>query len=348
MVTPVIDTHRHPFGKGEQDIAVSVGAYDPAKPLPQATAGQVLYAEWLDEETTVAGQRDGGVTRAILSNGGELEFFSQLSGGDARATAQMMLDEKLGLIERHPDDFGLMVDADPFDHRFSEFVIAGLEHHGACAISVATSWGDGEQRRFLDDPAAEWLWRLAVDRGVAVHLHPPMMPCGHESQFPYRLAEVVGRPCDTALTIARMIYSGVFDRYPGLQVMTVHTGGAVPAIVGRLDFGWRVNFNGVADRASVADVEDRNALMPSEYLRRNVWADVMGLSAPCVTRAIEVYGIDHITFGTDYGPVPISPREHLDMVLSLGLSDEHLENVLWRNADAVLSLGVAHERALHP
>jgi aminocarboxymuconate-semialdehyde decarboxylase len=175
-----------------------------------------------------------------------------------------------------------------------------------------------------------------------------MSPYGHESQVPYRLAEVVGRPCDTAVTVARMIYSGVFDRHPSLQVMTVHTGGAVPAIVGRLDFGFRLNFHGVADRESVADYEDRNQLTPTDYLRRNVWADTMVLSGPCVLRAIEVYGIDHITFGTDYGPVPISPREHLDIVLSLGLTADDVEKVLWRNADDVLGLGIAHELALHP
>jgi hypothetical protein len=33
----------------------------------------------------------------------------------------------------------------------------------------------------------------------------------------YRLNEAVGRPFDTALTAARMIYSGVFDKYPSLK-----------------------------------------------------------------------------------------------------------------------------------
>jgi predicted TIM-barrel fold metal-dependent hydrolase len=337
----VVDTHRHPFGKREQEIMASVGAYDPSRPLPQAARGNVWYAEWLDEDTTVAGQREGGVTRSLLSNGGELEFFAELGGGDTLGTARMMLEEKLELIGRHPDDFGLMVDVDPFDERFSEFLAEGLDRHDACAISVATSWGDGDRRRFLDDSAADWLWQLATERAVAVHLHPPMMPYGHELQYPYRLAEVVGRPCDTALTVARMIYSGVFDRHPRLQAMTVHTGGAVPAIVGRMDFGWRLNFNGVADRSSVADVEDRNELSPSEYLRRNVWADTMGLCGPCVVRAIEVYGIDHIVFGTDYGPVPISPREHVKMVLSLGLDDDQVEKILWRNADKLMRLGLS-------
>ena len=336
----VIDTHRHPFGAGSKRLMGSVGAYDPAAPLPQAARGNVFYAEWLEEETSVAGQRAGGVTRALLSNGGELELMAQLAGGDARAALRMLLDDKLALVERYPADFELMADANPFDEGCRALVEEALDRHGARAISVATSRGDGAQRRFLDDPACDWLWELASERERAVHLHPPMLPLGHEVQQPYRLMEVVGRPCDTALSVARMIYAGTFDRHPELQIITVHTGGAVPSLIGRLDFGWRLGFKGVADRAAVEPYEHRNQLAPSAYLRRNVWADTMGLCARCVRDAIDVYGIDHIVFGTDYGPVPISPREHLDMVLGLGLSAEDRDKVLWRNADWLFHLGL--------
>jgi predicted TIM-barrel fold metal-dependent hydrolase len=66
----------------------------------------------------------------------------------------------------------------------------------------------------------------------------------------------------------------------------------------------------------------------------------MGLCGRCVRDAIEVFGIDHIVFGTHYGPVPISPREHIDMVLALGLSSEDEDKILWRNADRLLKLGL--------
>ncbi len=336
----IVDTHRHPLGTGPQRILARIGAFDPNAPLPQASRGNVFYAEWLDEATTVPGGQEGGITKAVLSNGGEVEFWAQLSGGDVRKTLDMLLEDKLGLKERHPGVFEIMVDAHPFDETCRDFLDEGLDGHGAKAISVATSWGDGAERRFLDDPACEWLWELATARDVVVHLHPPMLPLGHEVQVPYRLAEVVGRPCDTALTVARMIYSGTFDRHPHLKVVTVHTGGAVPALIGRLEFGWRLNFHGVADRSQVAAWEDRNELPPSEYLRRNIWADTMGLSASCVRHAIEIYGIDHILFGTDYGPVPISPREHVEMVLDLGLSEDDQQKIFWGNADRLFKLGL--------
>ncbi len=76
------------WGPGAKRLFSAVGAYDPGRPLPQAARGNVFYAEWLDEQTTVAGQRERGVTTVLLSNGGELELLSRLAGGDERARSK--------------------------------------------------------------------------------------------------------------------------------------------------------------------------------------------------------------------------------------------------------------------
>jgi predicted TIM-barrel fold metal-dependent hydrolase len=40
----------------------------------------------------------------------------------------------------------------------------------------------------------------------------------------------------------------------------------------------------------------------------------MGPSAIGLKAAIEMCGIDHVLFGTDFGPVPMSPKLHIDLV----------------------------------
>ncbi|MFM0649603.1 hypothetical protein PQR14_35245 [Paraburkholderia bryophila] len=77
---------------------------------------------------------------------------------------------------------------------------------------MASSYGDGSARAFLDRPKAEWLWEFAAANDIVVHIHPPMLPIGHESLMEYRLNEVVGRPYDSTLTGARMMGSDGFDR----------------------------------------------------------------------------------------------------------------------------------------
>jgi len=48
-----------------------------------------------------------------------------------------------------------------------------------------------------------------------------------------------------------------------------------------------------------------------------------------------------VMFGTDYGPVPIDPREHVDIVNGLPISEADKERVLWRNAAQFFNLDVA-------
>jgi hypothetical protein len=72
-----------------------------------------------------------------------------------------------------------------------------------------------------------------------------MLSIGHEALMQYRLNEAVGRPFDSTVNGARMIGSGLFDRHPKLQVLIVHMGGGLASILGRLEFNWHLNYNGV-------------------------------------------------------------------------------------------------------
>jgi predicted TIM-barrel fold metal-dependent hydrolase len=53
---------------------------------------------------------------------------------------------------------------------------------------------------------------------------------------------------------------------------------------------------------------------------------------------VEVFGADRVMFGTDYGPVPIDPREHVEIVTALALPPADQEKILWRNAAAFFGL----------
>jgi len=148
----------------------------------------------------------------------------------------------------------------------------------------------------------------------------------------YKLDELVGRPFDTAMALARMILSGLFDRYPGLKIAVAHMGGGLLPVIGRLDFGWRLGCYGMPEDAQI-----RCARRPSEYLAL-LHVDTMGFWAPHVRETVEVFGVDRVMFGTDYGPVPIDPGEHIDIVNGLVISATDKEKILWRNAARFFSL----------
>ena len=131
------------------------------------------------------------------------------------------------------------------------------------------------------------------------------------------------------------VLSGLFDRYPRLKIAVAHMGGGLLPVMGRLDFGWRLGCDGMPERAVI-----RCKRRPSDYLAM-LYVDTMGFWAPHVREAVDVFGVDRVMFGTDYGPVPIDPKEHIDIVSGLAISPADKEKILWRNAARFFELPVA-------
>jgi predicted TIM-barrel fold metal-dependent hydrolase len=165
-----------------------------------------------------------------------------------------------------------------------------------------------------------------------------MVALGSEALMQYRLNEAIGRPFDSAVNVARMIGSGVFDRHPNLQVLVVHMGGGLPSILGRLDFNWHLNYNGVPNPP--AGRPYTNLRTPSDYVKTNILVDCMGFSPLGLRAAIEMCGIDRVVFGTDFGAVPYGVKEHVQIVEDVVQSQAERDLVFWKTSNRVFRLGL--------
>ena len=292
----------------------------------------VGYAEISDFETQMETNEKAGVTKRLMSSGFTAETFSHETTKPSAEVAKVVNEEMAAVVARAPDrlyGIGTANALDPANVRESERAMTQLGFKGICCT---TSW----HGRYLDNEEAFPFWEWAEGTGTPIFLHPPRVPIGHTQQMDqYKLDELVGRPFDTAMSLARMILSGLFDRFPALQLCVAHMGGGLLPVMGRLDFGWRLGCEGMPERAKIKCKE-----LPSTYLRRNIHVDTMGFWGPHVREAIEVFGADRVMFGTDYGPVPLDPREHIDIVKSMGLSKADEDKVFWKNASAFFRLGL--------
>jgi predicted TIM-barrel fold metal-dependent hydrolase len=229
------------------------------------------YREFYDLEYAMPKSREEGVTLSLASNGGEVEWFARdllkVSTGDALKTLN---EEYLEIRDRYPGEFALMANAHALEEDCRPIVEEMIRKGGAKAIAVASSYGDGADRAFLDSSKAEWLWEFAAANDVVVHIHPPMLSVGHEVLMQYRLNEAVGRPFDSTVNGARMIASGLFDRHPKLQVLIVHMGGELASVLGRLEFNWRLNYKGI--RNPPAGKPYMNKRPPSDYFKTTSWS----------------------------------------------------------------------------
>jgi len=126
----------------------------------------------------------------------------------------------------------------------------------------------------------------ALDLAILIH---PADVTGKERMADYHLRNLVGFPFDTTLTAAKLIFSGILDRFPRLRVCLGQAGGFLPYIIGRLDAGFRAR----------PECRRNIAKPPSAYLRRFYFDTI--IHSPTSSRfLIEVAGSDRVMLGTDF------------------------------------------------
>jgi aminocarboxymuconate-semialdehyde decarboxylase len=200
-------------------------------------------------------------------------------------------------------------------------------------LAIDTSYGTTD-RRYNHSVETFEFWEYVDDKQIPVFIHPAMLCYGWEWMDRYRFDETIARPNETALNASLMIMSGLFDRFPNLKIILAHMGGSLPMILPRLQFGHRLGYEGFLGYQKAKNLNE-----PREYVKRNFWADTMGFDPVGIRHAIEVFGIDRMLLGTDYGPVPMSPTEHIDIIYNdLGLSEEDQDKILGLNAKRLWDL----------
>jgi predicted TIM-barrel fold metal-dependent hydrolase len=347
-VMPVVDIHRHcldgilpiPNKASESGSSINESGLVVTDDYIAGTnegVTLILYTEVLDLDRQVKGQTEGGVTKGLLSFSIFSSFMGELSNMQNKSMSELtswINDMTTAMVARYPTELDFMAFVNPFEEGSIDEFERCITKLGAKGVSIVSSV-NGE---FLDSAQLNPFWEYAQAKDAAIFIHPPMLPIGYQKMNRYKLEEVVGRPFDTTMNIARMIYSGVFDRYPRLKVALAHMGGGMPSVLGRLDFGYRLGYGGMLDgEAAVCKFK------PSEYLRTNLYVDTMGLSATGVQQCIELFGVDRVLLGTDYPAVPISPKEHIDIVKGLGLHPLDQAKILWKNADDLFRLGLTEQ-----
>jgi aminocarboxymuconate-semialdehyde decarboxylase len=159
-------------------------------------------------------------------------------------------------------------------------------------------------------------------------LHP-ISPPGLDCMLELNLANVVGFMFETTLAAVRLVYAGVFERYPGLQMIFPHLGGLAPYLMGRVQWGYE-RFPPCSENIS----------NPPEFYFKRFYYDTVCRNVPALRMALSMFGTEQIMFGTD---IPL--REDIDLQLrdiaELGLSDAERDAIFAGNAARLLGIPLA-------
>lgn len=177
----------------------------------------------------------------------------------------------------------------------------------------------------LDDKRFWDIYTRVEELGWTIFLHP-VETIGPERTRRFFLRNLLGNPFDTCIAAACLIFGGVLDAFPSLEINLPHAGGAFPGLIGRLDHGTRV-------RPELSHM----LKLPSEYMRRFTY-DIIGHSQQVNMNLIQMVGADRILLGSDYCfdmglSDPIGTIDQLD-----SLTEDDRDLILGKTAARLLHL----------
>ncbi|GJG89126.1 amidohydrolase [Gemmatimonadetes bacterium T265] len=285
-------------------VRTAWGALPPERRDPNATSpllGQV--AAQLEDlgDRRLRDMDDAGVDVQVLSL--TSPGTQGLDPADAVPLARDANDVIAATVARRPDrfaGFATLPTPDPAAAaRELERAVTTLGMKGA--LVFGRSWGPGGRERNADAPEFDDVYATAARLGAPLYLHPqtPAAPVrdayyggfGPEVDVAFATAGI-GWHYETGVQLLRLVFAGVFDRHPGLQVIAGHWGEVVLFYLERIAM---LDKAGLKLERPVAD-----------YFRQNVYYTPSGIfSQEYLERTVRIVGAERVLFAVDYPFIPV-------------------------------------------
>jgi 2,3-dihydroxybenzoate decarboxylase len=227
--------------------------------------------------------------------------------------AQSILDPQLASdFARRTNDEVTKLFVEPHKGRFYAFATVALQNPRAAAdeleravkylgmkgalINGYTNVGDPNTAQYLDEPPVWEFWERVAELNVPVYLHP-REPLPAQRRLYEGYPELIGSAWvfahETGTHAVRLMLSGLFDKYPKIQVILGHLGEGLSQLLPRLE--WRLHMQCHGVRGA------QNQRKVSEYYSNNFYLTTSGhFHTAALIDSMNEVGADRILFAIDY------------------------------------------------
>ena len=221
--------------------------------------------------------------------------------------ARLANDEMAALVGKHPDRFVGFVASLPMNNPDAALkeIDRALGELGATGVQMFSNVNG----RPLDRPEYQQLFTRMAERRLPIWMHPARPPSfpdyAGEPRSKYDIWWAFGWPYETSAAMARLVFSGIFDRHPDLVIITHHMGAMIPFCAGRIGGG----LDQLGSRTD--DPDDVGALKrlrkrPIDYFRMFYGDTALFGAWHAMESGLAFFGADQILFGTD---MPFDPEK---------------------------------------
>ncbi|MDB5897013.1 MAG: amidohydrolase 2 [Ramlibacter sp.] len=263
---------------------------------------------------------------------------------DSPEMARLANDGMAQIRDAHPDKFPAFVASLPMNNvpAALEEMERAITQLGARGIQVFTNVNG----RPLDDEEFLPIFEAAVNKyDVPIWMHPArgagMSDYASEKKSKYEIWWTFGWPYETSAAMTRMVFSGFFDRWPNLKVITHHMGAMIPFFDGRVGPG----LDQFGSRTSDEDYEGLLKRMPKrpiDYFRMFYADTALAGGRSGIRCGLDFFGAKQVVFASDcpFDPEggPMFIRTIPEAIDSLGLPEDEREGIYFRNALRLLKM----------
>ena len=269
----LIDVHAHFLTESYVNAARAAGHVHPD--------GMAGWPKWSADEHLRLMDR-WGVATAMLSISSPGTYFGDDAA--ARRLTREVNESGAAISQAHPGRFGhfASLPLPDVDGALDELGYA-IDELGSDGIIVETN----SAGVYLGDDRFEPLYRELNRRRAVVFVHPTSPPCAETTALgrPRPMLEFV---FDLTRTVSHLVFTGTLVRYPDIEWVFTHGGGALPLLAERMELF----------RALLGD-DDPHHTVPRQL--RRLWFDIAGTPFPHqVPAAVAAVGADRLLYGSDY------------------------------------------------
>ena len=260
---------------------------------------------------------------------------------ESLALARLCNDDLAEMCEKHPDRFPTFLASLPLNNPDAcvDEIHRSVNDLGARAVQIYSNING----KPLDLPEFEPIFATMAKLDLPLFLHPQ-----RGANFPDYLTEqkskyemwwTFGWPYETSVAMARIVFAGLFDRYPNLKIVTHHGGAMIPFFEGRIGPG----LDQLGARTSNFDKSSiKIKRRPFDYFKM-FHADTATFgSRAAIECALKFFGADKVVFASDapFDPEkgPMYIRETIKVIDALDITEAERAKIYHGNAEKLLRL----------
>jgi predicted TIM-barrel fold metal-dependent hydrolase len=256
----------------------------------------------------------------------------------AAELAKVANDEMAELVLKYPERFVAAIASLPMNNidaalAEADRAINDLRHRG---VYIHTPVND----KPLDLPEFMPLYEKMLEYDLPIIIHPMRLPdftdYRTEKESQYNISSLFGWPYETTAAMARLVYSGVMKKYPGLKIVTHHCGGMVPYFAERIAQFAQLMQRGTA-LGLTKDVVDYFKMF---YNDTAIYGNPAGLMC-----AYAFFSADHLLFGADFplGDTERGDRNYrqtINAIEQMDITEVEKKKIFEDNARALMRLPI--------